>query len=175
MDELNPYAPPQSDPVLPLEQDMDLPLASRGARLLAVIIDWLIVMAILLPIEAASGALTQSVTSQGGTTFFSFRASEKWQWHLISVVIWAVVNWVFLQNGQTVGKKLLKLQIQRKSGAKIEAARILTHRMLIINLLGLIPWIGWFIGLLDALMIFRAERNTLHDDIADTKVVKLPG
>jgi uncharacterized RDD family membrane protein YckC len=92
------------------------------------------------------------------------------------------INWNFLRKGQTIGKMLLKLQIQdRISGTAMPAQRIITHRMLPIYgsycLAVLIhPMLAAVAGifiLIDALCIFRPNRNTIHDDIAGSKVVVL--
>jgi hypothetical protein len=37
--------------------------------------------------------------------------------------------------------------------------------------MALLPGLNMVIGLVDGLLIFRNSRNTLHDDIADTKVI----
>ena len=80
------------------------------------------------------------------------------------------INWNFLLQGQTIGKKILKIRIVRKDGSPITRTRIITHRILPVWLVSSIPYAN--IALLaDALCIFRAGRNTLHDDFADTKVV----
>jgi len=38
----------------------------------------------------------------------------------------------------------------------------------------IVPFIGVLAVLVDALLIFRKQHNTLHDDIADTQVVEVP-
>lgn len=175
-DDLNPYAPPQSDSiVLPPANDGVLPLASRGARLVAVLIDFLILTVILFILQGLTGTLQRRIiTSPDGGVAFHYTLADTWHWKMIGLAIWAVINWIFLQNGQTVGKYFLKLQVQRKNGAKADPVRLLLHRHASIILLAMLPYIGWAIAILDALLIFRHRRNTLHDDIADTKVVKLP-
>ena len=81
---------------------------------------------------------------------------------------------MFLQHGQTIGKKLVAIRIVRKDGKPIDAIRIITHRILPVQLAGQVPCVGSLAVLVDALLIFRTDHNTLHDDIADTKVVVLP-
>jgi uncharacterized RDD family membrane protein YckC len=174
MEELNPYAPPLANPVPLVTDDAQLPLASRGARLGAVIIDWLIITAILFVVQAVTGTLQKTVITEGGY-FVSFRMAQTWYWALVWVGLWAAVNWVFLQQGQTIGKRLLKLKVLRKDGAPADLLRLIVHRTLVLNVLALLPFIGWIIPLVDGLLIFRQDRNTLHDDLADTKVVRLPG
>jgi len=42
------------------------------------------------------------------------------------------------------------------------------------NVDALIPGTGHVVGIANAVMMFREEHNCLHDDIAGTRVVKLP-
>ena len=51
-------------------------------------------------------------------------------------------------------------------------ARIAGGLIHILLVIALIPVVGWLYGLVDALMIFRDSRKCLHDNIADTIVVK---
>jgi uncharacterized RDD family membrane protein YckC len=98
---------------------------------------------------------------------------------LLGIAIFLAVNIVFLKNGQTVGKKLLKLQVQRRTdGSILPVLEYILKRLgpiYAVNLAAVIihPLINLAV-LVDALCIFRPGRNTLHDDIAGTKVVRLP-
>ncbi|MDZ4287087.1 MAG: RDD family protein, partial [Prosthecobacter sp.] len=160
-----------SDPVL-AAAELPAPLASPWLRLVAVFLDGLTVQAIVIPVRWFAGAY--ETTSQGDN-YHGFFMRTTPLWSLIGLGVWLLLNWTFLQNGQTIGKRLLKLQVQRKDGSRIPAVRNLTHRVLPITLLEIVPVVGGLIALVDALLIFREKHNTLHDDIADTKVVQLPG
>ena len=48
---------------------------------------------------------------------------------------------------------------------------VVLKRNVSMQVLAMIPIVGNFIALIDALMIFRASRKCLHDDIAGTKVI----
>ncbi len=62
----------------------------------------------------------------------------------------------------------------RKNGEAVSRNHIILRRMLPLQILALIPNnVGTVLVLIDSLFIFRSARNTLHDDIADTKVVDL--
>lgn len=102
---------------------------------------------------------------------------------LLNVIMLAVfigVNFTFLAKGQTIGKMLLKLQIQnRTDGSLLPVNDLILRRILPFWGAGLLlsaifPLLG-LIVLVDAFCIFRPARNTLHDDLANSKVVKLPG
>ena len=49
--------------------------------------------------------------------------------------------------------------------------RLLALRYLPLQAVGQIPILGVVVGLLNPLLIFRADRRCLHDHIAGTKVV----
>ena len=161
--QLNPYAAPVArvDDV-----DVgDLVLADRGTRLLAVIVDGLIVAglgilgAILLPIIAEE---SQALMALAASVFVAA---------LLAVLI---VNLVLLhRNGQTIGKRVLGIKVLRVDGSRCELLRIIFARWLPVTLIGAIPLLGPLVSLTDALMIFRTDHRCLHDLFANTIVVKV--
>jgi len=164
----NPYTPPQVDPLQPFAGTSALPLASPWIRLAAAIIDAIIIMAITVPAMFLTGFFSR----MGGGMFSHL--GERVIWAVMGIAIYVGVNWVFLQNGQTIGKKVTGIRIVRKDGSPIDAIRIITHRILPVQLAGQVPCVGSIAVLVDSLLIFRTDHNTLHDDIADTKVVVVP-
>lgn len=150
--------PPIPDPQEPYKatSTVALPLASQWVRLGAQIIDVLIaVVAVLILNLLTWGNLPQFLMN------------------ILLGVALVAINWQHLQNGQTIGKKLLKLKIIRRDGGPVDRMHIVTRRLLPVWIVGAVPYIGWIAVLADALCIFRASRNTLHDDFAETKVVQL--
>jgi len=92
---------------------------------------------------------------------------------IVSIVILLVLQgYLLATQGQTIGKKLLGIRIVRSDGSKVDAARVIGLRYALIWALAVIPVVGWVFGLVDALMIFRNSRKCLHDNIADTIVIK---
>ena len=97
---------------------------------------------------------------------------------VLGFVVFLAVNFVFLKNGQTIGKKLLKIQVQRRADNSVLPIQDYLLKRLgpiyAVSFLGLLvsPFLNILI-LVDALAIFRPGRNTLHDDIAGSKVVRL--
>lgn len=169
MSELNPYAPPETD-VLPPQSDESKPLATPGTRLGAALIDGIIIAVITMPLAWITGYYSRvQAAAVKGITFLP----ESLLWSALGIGIVIGINWSALQNGQTIGKRALGIQIQRKDGSRIDPVRIITHRMLPVQLVALVPYLGSILVIIDSLLIFRAKRNTLHDDIADTKVIKL--
>ena len=59
----------------------------------------------------------------------------------------------------------------RADGTPVTLSRVIFLRWLPVVLLGMIPFVGRVVGLVDALLIFRTERRCLHDNIADTIVI----
>ena len=170
MSEINPYAPPETDPVPPSQPGQTQTLATPSSRLGASLLDALIMMVITLPVSWLTGYFTRTMEAAArGVTFHP----EAIFWSAFGLVVWIAINWSALQNGQTIGKRALGLRIVRKDGSAIPAKRIITHRTLPVQVAALIPYVGTIAVFVDCLLIFRAGRNTLHDDIADTKVIKL--
>lgn len=170
MEPHNPYAPPQTNPVAEVYFENELPLAGRGTRLGAQIIDGLISAVVLIPLSYFSGYFTriQEAAMQGKTLF-----GEAALWGLMGLVVYIGIHWTFLQNGQTIGKKALNIRIVKKDGSPIPATAIIMRRLLPVQAVSMIPYFGGFAVFIDALLIFRKGHNTLHDDIAGTKVVKV--
>jgi uncharacterized RDD family membrane protein YckC len=86
------------------------------------------------------------------------------------LVAWNCV--LLSRRGQTVAKKLLGIRVVRRDGSHCGLARIFFARYLPMTVLGMIPFVGGLVSLVDALLIFRDDRRCLHDEIADTIVVK---
>ena len=175
MDPHNPYTPPLSNSDPPASNDGEQQLASRWLRLGASIIDGLAVSAINIPLMWITGYWTRAMAeAQAHRGFFQPFKPEQLLWAAVGLAILIAINWSFLQQGQTIGKRLLNIRIVRKDGSPISAQRIITHRLLPVHIGTQLPLVGRFFILLDCLLIFRPGHNTLHDDIADTKVILVP-
>jgi uncharacterized RDD family membrane protein YckC len=160
MNEPNPYAPPQTG-VVPENTQI---LATPWKRLCAQFVDGMIVLVISVPLQVMTGVYSRMST---------LGIVDELIWNLIGLILILVINWNLLQQGQTIGKKLFKLRIVRKDGSSTDRNWLISRRIAPLWVVSLIPVIGPVALLVDALCIFRAERNTLHDDVADTKVVTL--
>lgn len=175
--ETNLYSPPQAE-IFPSTN-----LASPWIRLGAQIIDGLILLPLNYVITKLLFTVDQAAVNEAalkGDVLGAMKlASPPFYMvilaSLISIALLIGINWKFLQKGQTIGKLALKLQIQPKLGSgPLPAMTIITKRILPLYLVASIPFVGGIIALVDCLLIFRAGHNTLHDDIAGSKVVKLP-
>ena len=158
----NPYAAPEARIVDQLPQS-DLVLAERGTRLGAVFLDGLIVVLVYLP-----GLLLISLADDNKSMKYVGIA-------LMVIVILGLLayNCVLLhRNGQTIAKKMLGIKVVRRDGSPVSLGRFFALRFLPVSLLGAIPLVGGLVSLTDALMIFGEERRCLHDQFADTIVIK---
>ncbi|NUZ05422.1 RDD family protein [Piscinibacter koreensis] len=142
-------------------------LASRGGRLAAVIIDAVIqgiavaVLSFVTPLSPfrppADGALVGFMLTN----------------LVLGLVLFLLLHgYLLATQGQTIGKKLLGIRIVRSDGSAATFGRLVGLRILPVNLIVLVPYIGMLIVLIDSLLIFRESRKCLHDNIADTIVVK---
>lgn len=193
----NPYEAPKTD--VTTTPDGSLPLASPWIRLGAVLIDGIVlapfnwILSKLLFKQPTEEEIRAAIAKTGDAmeAVNSLMPSKGMMLlnSLLGLAILLAVNYTFLKKGQTVGKMLLKLQIQnRNDGSILPLNDLIVKRFLPVQALGLLSVaflgvsglfyaVSIIVGLIliaDALCIFRPGRNTIHDDIANTKVVKLP-
>lgn len=172
--ESNPYAAPAAvvaDAAGSYADDLESRKASRGKRLGAALLDgltnvvWigLFIGAAVMYSNAAREQLPRPQTA--GMLIF------------LGVVLMLglfVVNCVMLhRTGQTIGKRVLDIAVVRSDGSPITLLRYIFLRVVPVSLLGAVPLVGRFVGLIDPLLIFGKERRCLHDLIADTIVVDI--
>lgn len=178
------YPPvPPADPFVPYVAEAGTGLASVWIRLGAAVIDGIIhaiVFVILtrLLYPTPNMAAMQAAAASGDVKAVMDLANPGFLWILIASALSAAaflgINWKFLPNGQTIGKKLLNLQIQSRSGGLLPVNDLILRRILPVYFVGRLGLIGGLLVTVDYLCIFRPGRNTLHDDFAQTKVVQLP-
>ena len=141
-------------------------LASRVRRLIAAIIDGILILMCSVPFwvfigpaGAITGTTTMSLGSQVmGVVYFA--------------VLFLLINGYLLnKSGQTVGKYLLGIKIVALDGTLVALQRLVLYRYLPIWLVGIIPLLGQIIPFGDILFIFRSDRRCIHDLLAGTTVV----
>ena len=162
------FAPPMT-PVADVPDPSEVgPLqASRGVRLLAVLIDGLV-------LGAAVWALAQ-------IPFFApIQYSDQDPWSsfspltmLFSFSLFVVVQgWLLVRRGQTLGKKLMHIRIVRGDGGDATAWQLLGLRYGVGYLAAINLPLSMVYTVVDGLLIFRSSHRCLHDSIADTRVVR---
>lgn len=162
------FAPPQAH-VADLASTETV-LAGRGTRLLAAVVDGLIVAGALMALGLIPALQPVFQSRQGTEAYTSLSPLAA---ALGFAVFLLIQGWPLLTRGQTLGKMLFKLRIVRSDGAKPDAWRLLGLRYGIGIVLNMNVMASMVYGLVDCLLIFRESRKCLHDSIADTKVIKL--
>lgn len=144
-------------------------LAGRGVRLVAAMLDGVLVGALVLALMAVSPAIEALVAPETPSYF-----ALNWAGLLIGLPLFLLVQgWTLVTRGQTLAKIIFGLRIVRTDGSKADAFRVLGLRYGVGYLLSLSTGTQMIFSLVDALLIFRESRQCLHDTIADTKVIKI--
>jgi uncharacterized RDD family membrane protein YckC len=181
----NPFAPPRALVEDRFEASASQVLATRMSRFLAVLCDtlpgialavlWLI-LAVLMTPGILSGGFNPAI---GGFARLGLVIAAGVVGAL-GILVWNAV--LVYRHGQTIGKRMMGIRVVRTDGSRVAFARYLFLRYLalvvICTVLGVIGTVvlhfkhlGSLLQLADYLLIFRASRLCLHDNIADTKVV----
>jgi uncharacterized RDD family membrane protein YckC len=173
MEASNPYSPP-SAPVRDIPSGSSTgELAGRGARLGASIIDgFLFSLLIFMPLVLSIG-FTRLFGSDGQINYAALVTVGALAALPGLVLFGGFTAWLVAKNGQTVGKKLVGIKIVRTDGTKAGLGRIFWLRYVVITAVSYIKIVGGLIALVDVLLIFRESRKCLHDQIADTIVIKV--
>jgi uncharacterized RDD family membrane protein YckC len=162
----NRFAPPLAH-VEDVEASGPGTLAGRGTRLGAAIIDVVLAL-IAFGVVAFVTPINIFKTATGGGGMWLVLVQNL----VLGFGLFLLIHgYLLATRGQTVGKALLKIRIVRSDGSPASFGRIVGLRYLPTSVLASIPFIGSIYGLIDTLLIFRASRRCLHDNIADTIVV----
>ncbi len=87
---------------------------------------------------------------------------------------WLAVNaHVLLQDGQTLGKRLLGIRIVTLAGERPSLGVLFVRRYLAWLAIGYLPYVGVTLTLADIALIF-IDNRCLHDYFAGTRVVRRP-
>ncbi len=167
----NPYASPMTKPVQH-QQSGPGQLASLGDRFLGSFLDGLIVMVPFFIIMFVIGIALGMAGLQVGTLAFQV-VSLVLSFVMFNVVYLGINGYFLATKGQTVGKMIVKTQIVGEDGALVPFGQLYLKRYLALWLVSFIPYVGYVVGLVDALLVFRGNRKCLHDEIAGTKVISL--
>ncbi|MEE9442541.1 MAG: RDD family protein [candidate division Zixibacteria bacterium] len=139
--------PPAMAP--PMSIKAEAPLAGRGTRLLAAIVDSACAIVIYL---------ASILFDSPAILFLGLAGFAVYQIYLLTML------------GQTIGKKTMNIRIVKfDTGENGGFGTNVGMRGIVNGLLGLIP----FYSLTDIFFIFRDDRRCIHDFIAGTKVVEV--
>ncbi len=168
----NPYSPPNSELLREDAAASDhIELAERGTRLGASMLDGII---LAIPVALMLWAFYAAFQER----FWDKVPGVKGI--LLSICAVAIgglidlaINGVFLRrNGQTVGKKICGIKIIKPTGEVPSLFDSFIKRRLVFSFAQQIPILGGIVSLVDVLLIFRDNRRCLHDQLANTIVVK---
>ena len=183
MSEENLYTPPVNqveDPPIQSAVSSSHNYASLGARFLGKLIDVLIMIplglvigvgyALVSPPKVIAVEKTSDLFSMGAT---GYGYGETLLLAVLGIAAYIGIQWTFwASTGQSIGKKVMKTQVVNLDGSQASAKTIALKRYAIMSLIGNVPVAGGLVSLIGVLLIFRRDRNCLHDDIAKTRVVK---
>lgn len=167
--ENNVYQAPEADLGVKTSQDQ-IELASRWARLGAAIIDGIILALLLAPIQYFAGMYDM----EENVGIFD-NLGQGFLMGLLGVLIFAVINGKLLLNcGQTVGKKLLGIQIVDETKVEQATNNQIVKRYATYFGLSIVPVIGGLLSLMNVLFIFNTNKQCVHDLAAKTIVIRKP-
>ena len=157
------YHPPPAYYAMPDQVLANVELASPGARLLAKIIDNVVLwLPFVLPLVFSAMEADEDVIGiTGGIAFLLILAIGIFQIVLIST------------KGTTIGKKMLGLKMIKHDGGEVGFVHGFLLRSFVYSLMETIANMLFFYipALVDSLMIFTDNHQTLHDRIASTYVI----
>jgi uncharacterized RDD family membrane protein YckC len=157
------YHPPPAYYAMPNQVLANVELASPGSRLLAKIVDNL-VMWLPFAIPVAAGAMNASENVVGATAAVAMLL-------MLAVGIFQIV--LISTRGTTIGKKMLGLKMIKHDGGEVGFVHGFLLRSFVYTLIETFANLLFFYipALVDSLMIFTDNHQTLHDRIASTYVI----
>lgn len=142
-------------------------LAGRGRRLVATLIDAVLVPSVTLFLVMITEVAEQADDYQDMT----------WVLHifLLAVVSYLILNgYLLLKRGQTIGKWLLKVAIvSQGTGERAPFWKLIGIRALFFPLLFLVIPPLVLLPILDHVFVFMKSRRCVHDYAAGTSVVRI--
>jgi uncharacterized RDD family membrane protein YckC len=145
-------------------------LAGRGRRLVATLLDMVLVPLVAILLMLVTGVLEHA-------SDWSESARPLLRILLLGVASYLLLNGYLLHTrGQTVGKAIMGIAIvSARDGARVPTWKLVGIRALFFPLLYVLPWPGpCLLPLADLLPIFRGARRCLHDIASSSVVVRLP-
>lgn len=143
-------------------------LATRAERLLAVLIDGAILIVPMVIIVFILSFVFSWMGLNGG--FIGQLITQVIYGLIAAAVLLALNAQLLAKEGQTIGKRMMKIRIVGDDGTLLPLQDLIIKRYVPIWAASLIPYIG-ILTIIDPLMIFRQNHKCLHDEIAGTKVI----
>lgn len=166
-----PYGGDGSDPLSGMP-----PLAPFGRRLLARIIDALIILIPLAIISLAVGGFHVS-TSNGNSEWDNFNdqvnTGRQWLWSLISIIAYVGYDTLMIsRSGQTLGKRWLGLRVGMLNDGTLPKTNASLLRAAVLWLPALLCcYCIWWLVIIVTILASRPYKQGWHDKAARTVVV----
>ena len=149
-----------------MNRTTEIVLASRWARLGSSIIDAIIMAIPILVYSYLRGDFDNMEEMPKDTTL------ESIMYIVVSYITFFLVNIKFLlNNGQTIGKKILNIKIVNIDN-DVPSKKDLLKRYLTFFGVKEIPVAGIWLSLIDILFIFSKNKQCGHDIVANTNVIE---
>ncbi|QNE77073.1 RDD family protein [Streptomyces finlayi] len=156
------------------------PLAEPGKRILARLIDFLIISIPLYVISLPFGGAVD-VTNDNGDEDFSSAFSNSYTghqllWSLIGLVVYVAYDtYLTKKDGRTIGKRLLKLRVAMLNDGRVPDTSSALMRAVVLWLPALLccPCLWWLINIV-LMFTDKPYRQGLQDKAAKTVVVTVP-
>ena len=165
--DFNPYAAPSREADYEIGRPADVAdgiLATPWQRWLGVFLDNLLFVPAVIPFLLLAATLEEERIEEIGPMALLFGP----------MLVVTIVQWFLIaRNGQSIGKRIIRTRIVRLDGSNPGFVYGVLLRSWVLIGLQFIPLLGYFIGLADALFVFRRDRRTIHDHIAGTKVIQV--
>ncbi|MGC6427838.1 MAG: RDD family protein [Akkermansiaceae bacterium] len=177
----NPYAAPDTE--VDINQraffPQELPglhnYALRWLRLLGSMIDGILFILVILLLDLiVPGKSSILVACQTGEWQYCHESWIDGHWGTVAgFFVYALIQFHFWgTRGQSLAKIILKTRIVTLDGKIPSVGTMIFLREGLMTFLMNIPGIGRLISIIDGLLISRKEHNTLHDDLARTRVIR---
>jgi uncharacterized RDD family membrane protein YckC len=144
-----------------------LPLAGRGRRFVATLIDVVLVPVVAILLMLVTGVLEHA--SDWSTSAMPFARMIG-----LGLASYLLLNlWLLWTRGQTVGKAMMGIMtVDAKSGERVPIWRLFIRGLFFptLYMIVLVPYIA-LIPVVDQALIFRKDRRCVHDWICRTAVV----
>lgn len=157
---VNPYAPPEVDEVEGnwTAASEYVQLADLGQRWVGAFLDNLLLLAASVPAIIAF-ALEMKPLGASAIALVTLGPFAVYQFHLVA-------------QGQSLGKRIAKTRVVRLDGSKPGFLHGVLLRNWLFSCATLVPALGTVASLADIAMIFRADRRTVRDHVAGTRVIR---
>lgn len=156
-------------------------LASISNRILAVVIDFLLLLACYLPFISGLDYNFDKITATAGDVDKMTQLAQSVPEHLSTMTslmflaLFAIQLMLLLKRGQTIGKLVTGIRIVDIETKKLASiTNVILLRSLVTSTLYILPMVGPIIMIADfVVMVINKQHRSLHDKLAKTIVVKV--